>query len=159
MPSCIQPNKNRISQSIRVNWDLPVPPLQPTESTIDRFNLIRSPSLSLYADLKFNVPLNNVILISLSCSGGGFLPVDDTGVDTAKASNTRMDCLSHLHDANPSTRTQLKETSSRITDISDRLQMPVPSGDASVCRTCPPFPAPFLAIHLCLFLLKCVQLG
>ena len=136
--SCIQPNKAKIAQSIRVDWDLPVPPQSPSESIIDRFNLLTSPALSLYNGFKFNVPLNSAIFASLNCSGPGFpTGVDDTGTDIAKTSNSRSDCLSHLNDADISTRTFLSLSSSTTTDQIGSQLMAMPSSEMRVAAEQP----------------------
>jgi hypothetical protein len=68
----------------------------------------------------------------LSCSGGGFEPVEDNNLDTTKTSNMRSLCLQHLNDADVSTRSYLKVTSSIITDVNEGATMAVPSGNACV---------------------------
>ncbi len=133
--SCIQPKRVNTAQSVRVDWDLPgidpsSSPAIASESVIDRFNRIVSDKLNMYTGLGFNVPLNNVLFAALNCTGPDF----PTGVDSpAKESNaelslSRSNCLSHLNDADSSTRTSLQFSTSDTTDmLTNPRQLAVPS--------------------------------
>ncbi len=114
---CIQPARVKVAQSIRVDWDLPGHPPSSSESVIERFNLIASESLNLYKGFKFNAPLNTVAFATMTCSGPGFSGVDSGGTDVDEAvSYSRSLCLSHLDDADVSTRTYLSLSKSETTD-------------------------------------------
>ena len=145
---CIQPKRVKTAQSIRVDWDLPgidssSPPSVASESIIDRFNRITSAKLNLYNGLKFNVPLNNVAFATLNCTGRDF----PTGVDSASVegdgelSLTRSLCLSHLNDADASTRTSLRFPTSDVLDLpTNPQQFAVPSSAAPPCLASPMSP-------------------
>jgi hypothetical protein len=139
---CIQPKRVKTAQSIRVDWDLPgidpsSSPSAASESIIDRFSRITSEQLNFYKGLKFNAPLNNVVFATLNCSGPDF----PTGVDSAavegggELSLSRSLCLTHLNDADASTRTSLRFPTSDTTDIPTNPQrIAVPS---STCHMRP----------------------
>jgi hypothetical protein len=114
---CIQPTKVKVAQSIRVDWDLPGHPPSSSESVIERFNLIVSESLNLYKGFKFNAPLNTVLFATLNCSGPNFSGMDSgsSNIDET-VSYSRSLCLSHLNDADVSTRTYLTLSKSETTD-------------------------------------------
>ena len=134
---CIQPARVKVAQSIRVDWDLPGHPPSSSESVIERFNLIASESLNLYKGFKFNVPLNTVVFATVNCSGPGFSGVDSDGTEVDEAvSYSRSLCLSHLNDADVSTRTYLSLTKSETTDTPLNPQIVSLPSSQSYFQTC-----------------------